>query len=128
MCETRPRSNRRRARVLPATLAAWRWYRPDGTRRPMPYCALRTTATCTVSHPVWPSPQTNPLGLLGPSRSSAARTLPAGPVPFLVSLAPLLAARLARRWDGGGPLHAVASRRGVLYAAASAAPAGRLPA
>src|ERR1022692_4854250 len=44
MCETRPRSNRRRARVLPATLAAWRWYRPDGTRRPMPYCALRTTA------------------------------------------------------------------------------------
>src|ERR1035438_4177245 len=72
MCETRPRSNRRRARVLPATLAAWRWYRPDGTRRPMPYCALRTTAACTVPHPVSPSPQTNPPDLPGPSRSSDA--------------------------------------------------------
>src|ERR1019366_5439352 len=73
-------------------------------------------------------PVANPLGLLGPSRRSAARTLPAGPVPFLVSVAARIAARLARRWDGRGPLHAVASRRGVLYAAAAPAPAGPVPA
>src|SRR6202171_2986770 len=127
-CQTRRRSTRKRTHAPPATLAAWRCCRPDGTHHLTPYCASQRTAADTLRHPVSPLPQNNPPGLPGPSHSSAARTLSGHRAPVLACVAVRIAAPPAPRSDAPDALRAAASRSGAPCDAACAAPAGRLPA
>src|ERR1035441_830868 len=72
----RLRSIQRPSRVLPATLAGWRACTLDGTRRPMPCYASRTSTASALPRRVSRLLHTNRLALLAPSDNSGARRFP----------------------------------------------------
>ena len=69
-------------RVLPGTLVVLRLCKRGESRHRYSCCASRKTAASALRHPASPAPRTNPLVLLGPARSSAARILHVAPNPW----------------------------------------------